>query len=162
VGPDRCDRQFGALLDGGTRQDHCDRGSPREQVLEMSSSLLAVVVDCRDSRSQADFWSKVLSCGVRERNKGEFLVSDPNGSTMPLYFMEVPEPKVGKNRLHLDLITDGPLEDEIARLTEIGARLVDVRQDPESMENPDTWAVLEDPEDHVFCVSSASTVSGWA
>lgn len=131
-------------------------------MLEMSSSLLAVVVDCRDSRSQASFWSKVLSCGVLERNKGEFLVSDPNGSVTPLYFMEVPEPKVGKNRLHLDLVTDGPLEDEIARLTEIGARLVDVRQDPESMENPDTWAVLEDPEDHVFCVSSASTVSGWA
>ena len=44
----------------------------------------------------------------------------------------------------------------------LGAHLVEVRQDPESLDNPDTWAVLEDPEGHVFCASSSSTVTGWA
>jgi hypothetical protein len=127
----------------------------------MSSSLLAVVVDCRDPEAQAGFWSRVLSADARERNTDEYLVSDPQGRTTPLYFMRVPEPKVGKNRLHLDLVTDAPLDEELERLQGIGARLVEVRQDPESLENPDTWAVLEDPEDHVFCVSSASTVTGW-
>ena len=127
----------------------------------MSSSLLAVVVDCRDPRVQADFWSRVLDRAWVERNTDEFLVSDPAGSATPLYFMRVPEPKVGKNRLHLDLVTDGPLEDEVSRLRALGARLVEVRRDPDGMENPDTWAVLEDPEDHVFCVSSSATISGW-
>ena len=128
----------------------------------MSSSLLAVVVDCQDPRSQAAFWADVLSHEVVERNKDEFLVSEPGASATPLYFMKVPEPKVGKNRLHLDLVTDGPLDDEIDRLKGLGARLVEVRQDPDTMDNPDTWAVLEDPEEHVFCVSSSSTVTGWA
>jgi Glyoxalase-like domain len=126
----------------------------------MSSSLLAVVVDCQDPRMQADFWARVLNRTAVERNTDEFLVSDTAGSAS-LYFMKVPEPKVGKNRLHLDLVTDGPLEDEIGRLTALGARLVEVRHDPDTMKNPDTWAVLEDPEAHVFCVSSSATISGW-
>lgn len=128
----------------------------------MSSSLLAVVVDCQDSRMQATFWARVLNRTAVERNTDEFLVSDPARSATPLYFMKVPEPKTGKNRLHLDLVTDGPLEDEIVRLGALGARLVEVRHDPDTMENPDTWAVLEDPEAHVFCVSSSATISGWA
>lgn len=127
----------------------------------MSCSLLAVVVDCQDPRTQADFWARALHRTAVERNTDEFLVSDPAGSKTPLYFMKVPEPKVGKNRLHLDLVTDGPLEDEIGRLQALGARLVEVRHDPDTMKNPDTWAVLEDPEAHLFCVSSSATISGW-
>jgi hypothetical protein len=36
-----------------------------------------------------------------------------------------------------------------------------MRVDPDSLENPDTWAVLKDPEGNVFCVSSSATISGW-
>jgi hypothetical protein len=136
-------------------------GDYGEEVAEMESSLLAVVVDCRDPRSQADFWSKALAHDVVERNRDEFLVNGPDGAASPLYFMKVPEPKVGKNRLHLDLVTEGPLDDEITRLKELGARLVEVRRDPDALQNPDTWAVMEDPEEHVFCVSSRTTITGW-
>ena len=127
----------------------------------MPASLLAVVVDCRDPRSQAGFWSRVLSSEVVERNTDEYLVRDPARQASPLYFMRVPEPKAGKNRLHVDLVTEGPLEQEVSRLTGLGAHLVEMRQDPGSLENPDRWAVLEDPEGHVFCVTSTSTLSGW-
>ena len=127
----------------------------------MSASLLTVVVDCNEPSQQAGFWSKVLSYEVVERNVDEFLVRDPARLAAPLYFMRVSEPKTEKNRLHLDLVTDGPLDDEVNRLTDLGARLVEVRKDPASMQNPDTWAVLEDPEGHVFCVSSSSTITGW-
>ena len=130
-------------------------------VVRMASSLLSVVVDCQDPRRQAEFWSKVLYRDAVERNTDEFLVSDPAGSATPLYFMKVPEPKVGKNRLHLDLVTDDPLETEIARLRVLGATFVEIRHDPDTFDNPDTWAVLEDPEHHVFCVSNATTITGW-
>ena len=60
--------------------------------------------------------------------------------------MGVPEPKRVKNRLHLDLLADGPMEPEVARLIERGARLVEVREDPDSLDNPDRWTVLLDPE----------------
>jgi Glyoxalase-like domain len=60
--------------------------------------------------------------------------------------MKVPEPKVGKNRLHLDLVTSGPMQAEVTRLAQAGAQLVEVRHDPASHENPDTWTVMRDPE----------------
>jgi len=75
--------------------------------------------------------------------------------------MKVPEPKVRKNRFHLDLVTNGSMSEEVDRLVELGARLIEVRQDPESLENPDTWTVLEDLEGNVFCVTSSTTLSGW-
>jgi hypothetical protein len=128
----------------------------------MSSSVFAVVVDCQDPRRQADFWSKALSSDLTERNTDEFLVTDPAGRFTPLYFMAVPEPRTEKNRLHLDLLTVGTLDDEVSRLTSLGATLVELRQDPPSLENPDTWAVLEDPEGHVFCVTSTATLTGWS
>ncbi len=66
----------------------------------MSASLLAVIIDCVDPARQAAFWADALSRNVTERNPDEFLVSDTKGVASPLYFMKVPEPRVGKNRFH--------------------------------------------------------------
>jgi hypothetical protein len=126
----------------------------------MSLSLLAVIVDCRDPRRQAEWWAHALAYRVSQRNPDEFLVSDPAGAGGPLYFMKVPEPKTGKNRLHLDLVTSGSMEAEVKRLVEAGAELVEVRQDPGTFDHPDTWTVLRDPEGNEFCVTSTSTLTG--
>jgi Glyoxalase-like domain len=96
----------------------------------VSVSLLAVIVDCHDPHRQAEFWAGALAFKVSQRNPDEFLVSDPASVGGSLYFMKVPEPKAGKNRLHLDLVTSGPMEAEVARLAEAGAEVVEVRQDP--------------------------------
>jgi Glyoxalase-like domain len=128
----------------------------------MTLKVFTVVIDCADPRRQADFWAEVLLCDARERNPDEYLVSDRAGKAFPLYFMKVPEPKVGKNRFHLDLVTDGSMTEEVDRLVKLGARVIDVRQDdPETHDNPDTWTVLEDLEGNVFCVTSSTTLSGW-
>ncbi|WP_113705193.1 VOC family protein [Nonomuraea lactucae] len=127
----------------------------------MSVSLLTVVVDCRDPHRQAEFWARVLAYKVNQRNPDEFQVSDPAGVGGSLYFMKVPEPKAGKNRLHLDLVASDSMEAEVARLVEAGAQLVEVRQDPASLDNPDTWTVMRDPEGNEFCVTGATTLTGW-
>lgn len=63
---------------------------------------------------------------------------------------QVPEGKSIKNRLHLDLRTDGSsTEDELQRLLDLGARRVDVGQGPEV-----SWVVLADPEGNEFCLLS--------
>ena len=131
-------------------------------MVEISASLLAVIVDCHDPLSQAEFWAQALDYKVSQRNPGEFLVSDPAGVKGPLYFMKVPEPKVGKYRLHLDLVTSGPMEAEVARLADAGSEVVEVRQDPASFDNPDTWTVMRDPEGNEFCVTSTATLTGLA
>jgi predicted enzyme related to lactoylglutathione lyase len=128
----------------------------------MAAVLLAVVVDCADSRRLAAFWATALAYTVVERNTDEFTVSDPAGAGGALYFMNVAEPKTTKNRLHVDLLTHEPMEVEVARLVSAGASVVDVRQDPDSLGNPDTWTVLLDPEGNEFCVTSAATLTGWA
>jgi predicted enzyme related to lactoylglutathione lyase len=125
-------------------------------------SLLVVVVDCRDPLRQAEFWAQALAYKISQRNPDEFQVSDPAGVGGSLYFMKVPEPKVGKNRLHLDLVTPGSMRDEVTRLVEAGAELVEVRQDPPELDNPDRWTVLRDPEGNEFCVTSTATLTGWA
>jgi len=128
----------------------------------MPATLLAVIVDCHDPLRVAEFWAQALAWKVAQRNPDEYGVRDPAGHDPGLYFMKVPEPKAGKNRLHLDLVTSGPMEAEVARLAEAGAEVVEVRQDPDSLDNPDTWTVMRDPEGHEFCVSSTATLTGWA
>jgi len=52
----------------------------------------------------------------------EIMLKDPNGVGPSLGFMKVPEPKVVKNRVHLDLIvTEGSLEQEVERLVAAAA-----------------------------------------
>jgi hypothetical protein len=82
-------------------------------VVEISASLPAVVVGCRDPARQAEFWAQALAYEVSQRNPGEFQMSDPAGSGTSLYVMKVPEPKAGKNRLHPDLVTAGSIEAEV-------------------------------------------------
>ncbi|MFB0616971.1 VOC family protein [Streptomyces sp. AGS-58] len=65
-----------------------------------------------------------------------------------LLFQRVPEPKTGKNRLHLDL-HPGPdrRAEEVSRLEALGARLLREVAEPSGR-----WAVMADPEDNEFCV----------
>jgi hypothetical protein len=65
----------------------------------------------------------------------------------------LPEGKAVKNRLHIDLAPplDGDQAAEVRRLEDLGARRVDVGQDPEAV----SWVVMADPEGNEFCVLSA-------
>lgn len=126
----------------------------------MARSVLAVVVDCHNALGQAQFWAGVLGHQVLERNEGEYEVSSTIARSTPLYFMNVPEPKLAKNRLHIDITADGSLEEEVSRLVAAGASLVEMRQDPSTLANPDTWAVLQDPEGNEFCLLNADSVTG--
>ncbi len=58
----------------------------------------------------------------------------------PIMFHGVPEAKVVKNRLHLDLITDN-FDTEFARLQSLGA--TELAQFP-------NWSTLADPEGNEF------------
>ncbi len=58
----------------------------------------------------------------------------------------VPEPRVGKNRLHLDLYTDDQAG-EVERLLGLGATLHPRTPDPD-----EDFIVLADPEGNLFCV----------
>jgi hypothetical protein len=125
----------------------------------MSGSLLAVIVDCQDPLRLGEFWAQALDYEVEERDAGEVRVSKPGAGPI-LYFMPAPEPKTAENRLHLEVVTTGSMADEVARLADAGAQVVEVRHDPPTYDNPETWTVMRDPEGNEFWVTSTSTLTG--
>ena len=115
----------------------------------MGSRWSQVVVDALDPVRLAHWWAEVLGYQVREEAADEVRIG-PDADTRPqMCFVAVPDPKDGKNRLHLDLTPDNQ-DAEVERLLDMGARHVDIGQGRSV-----TWVVLADPEGNEFCVLSA-------
>ncbi|EBM0725495.1 VOC family protein, partial [Salmonella enterica subsp. enterica serovar Senftenberg] len=102
---------------------------------------------------QSVWWGQVLGFSEDPRDPNlpgheECMIFSPDGRQRVL-FIEVPEGKVVKNRLHFDLTpTDGTREEEVERLVALGARVfADLR-----VEGGGGWVTLLDPEGNEFCV----------
>jgi hypothetical protein len=143
------------------------------------ASKVQIVFDCADPARVAAFWEQALHYispappsphatwedflraeGVPEEHWNDAnAVEDPAGEGPRLYFQKVPEPKVAKNRMHLDINVGGgasvPLEErrrlvdeEVARLKGLGAS--DERGAMEKQR--EYWVRMNDPEGNEFCV----------
>jgi len=113
------------------------------------SALDNLVVDCADPYELAKFWTQVVDKPIHAENEpGDDEVAIELDSGLTLLFIEVPEAKTVKNRLHLCLRPDVPRDTEVERLLSLGATLVDDRRNPDGS----GWAVLADPEGNEFCV----------
>jgi hypothetical protein len=117
----------------------------------MALRIQNVSIDCLDPSRLAAFWAEVLGWRVTFDETEEVVLEPPAGSreegVVPdLVFLLVPEDRVAKNRLHLDLRPSDQFA-EVQRLIGLGASRVDVGQSPDV-----TWVVLADPEGNEFCV----------
>ncbi|HKV32305.1 MAG TPA: VOC family protein [Candidatus Dormibacteraeota bacterium] len=112
-----------------------------------------IVFDCADPDKLANFWAAALHYKIQDPPSGfaswpDFLkaqgipesewtsasaVVDPDGAGPRIFFQRVPEGKVVKNRVHLDLNAGGPrgtphderrrrVDAEVGRLVQLGAR----------------------------------------
>jgi len=138
-----------------------------------------LTVDCSSPRRVADFWALALgyteppaptgfdtwedwfrhhNVPADEWDDGAYL-HDPDGIGPKLSFMRVPEAKVVKNRLHLDVQAGGGRETPwetrwprvvaaVERLTAAGATVV---REYDMDGRPD-HVLMTDPEDNEFCV----------
>lgn len=121
----------------------------------MTSFVSHTSVDCADAYALSEFWKQVLGYvdvegDPNEPGHEECMILDPE-SGHHLLFIEVPEAKTLKNRIHLDLRPrSGTQADEVARLLSIGATQV---ADLRGKYGPGTgWVVLADPEGNEFCI----------
>jgi hypothetical protein len=120
----------------------------------MPTRLVHLVWNANDPAALARFWASALGWVIGDAAEDEVDVVWPEGYrypdpvAVPLVFVPVPEPKTGKNRVHLDLASTSRAHqaDLVARLLELGASPADIGQG----ETP--WVVLADPEGNEFCV----------
>ena len=122
----------------------------------MTSKFTELAIDCADPGGLARFWCSVLDYEVQEEDDGFVAIGSPmvpEGKNRPgpvpptLTFAHVPEGKTVKNRVHLDVNpTDREQDEEIARLVELGATVVNDNR-PEF-----GWVTLADPEGNEFDV----------
>lgn len=119
----------------------------------MTALISHTSFDAIDAYSQSVFWGRVLGfAGDPDQPDApgdeECLILSPDGAQR-LLFIEVPEPKQVKNRLHLDLVSAANDRDkELARLIELGASTVSDLREPDGS----GWVVLADPEGNEFCI----------
>ena len=116
----------------------------------MAASIAVVVIDCGDSRPVAEFWVAALGYEVAARNGDWIKLRDPQGVGPALAIDPVPEGKIVKNRVHLDLRPSDTVEAEVARLEQLGARVARIF--------PGSHVVMHDPEGNEFCVVEPHTL----
>jgi hypothetical protein len=119
----------------------------------MSSYISHTSIDCTDAYALSSWWRAVLDYTQDPDDPDspgdeECLMISPDGRHKVL-FIEVPESKQAKNRLHFDLRPrEGSRDDELARLLAHGATTVDDLRKPDGT----GWVVLADPEGNEFCI----------
>ena len=115
--------------------------------------IQCITIDAHDLKKVANFWAAALDWKITYEDDNEvcleLLDGSPEVGRIPdILFIKVPDDKVVKNRLHLDLRPVNQAA-EVARLESLGAKKIDIGQN----EDPDTsWIVMADPEGNEFCV----------
>ena len=121
-----------------------------------------VVVDCRHSASLARFWAGVLDgydvapyddaelarlreMGIDDVEDDPTVLVEAPGVSPRFFFQRVDEPKVVKNRWHLDLVAEDS-DTEFTRLLALGATVVADRRESHD------WITMADPEGNEFCL----------
>ncbi len=118
----------------------------------MALRIHNVTVDCAKPRELAQFWAAALDYELAEWSDADgAAVSDADGRGVRMLFMPVPENKLVKNRLHLDVTPGKSMQAEVERLQILGAQVVKVYNETSG---PWTgiWTVMADPEGNEFCV----------
>ncbi|MEX0873769.1 MAG: VOC family protein [Actinomycetota bacterium] len=115
----------------------------------MTTRLANLCFDANDSLRLARFWAGMLGWDIYDETHEEIGVLPTDGTRFILIFLPVPEPKVAKNRLHLDLVSQSVEHqaEMVDSFIGLGARRIDVGQGEDA-----DHVVLADPEGNEFCV----------
>jgi hypothetical protein len=112
----------------------------------VTSFISHTTIDCTNAYELSEWWKPVLGYAdldddPNEPGHEECMIRDPRTG----------HAKLGKNRVHFDLMPrEGTRDEELARLLEHGAtEVLDLRD----RWGPGTgWMVLADPEGNEFCI----------
>jgi predicted enzyme related to lactoylglutathione lyase len=115
-----------------------------------------IIIDSQDPDRIVPFWCALLGVEVRQYREGGQIVSLEPAPSLPgsmmLVFQRVPEAKIGKNRVHVDMFV-GDLDEGTARVEELGGRWTEPRTTVD--DGGSSWRVMADPEGNEFCICLA-------
>jgi predicted enzyme related to lactoylglutathione lyase len=111
-----------------------------------------IQIDCGDPVELVQFWSEVLGQPIEEDEDAEvpprYMGLEAPPGHPRISFQRVPEGKVGKNRVHLDVLTDD-LEDGTTRIVALGGSKIDEQP---LLDLGYTYRRMRDPEGNEFCL----------
>jgi predicted enzyme related to lactoylglutathione lyase len=115
----------------------------------MPNRLTAITIDCSDPARLAAFWSSLLEVPVSSEHDGPgwATVGSRFDSQPRLTFQQVPEPKAGKVRIHLDIQVDD-IDAGREEVEGLGGSWSGERYDYDE----GVVVVMNDPEGHEFCL----------
>ncbi len=114
-----------------------------------------VVVDCADPRRLAEFWQVLVGGRIDQRTAtNDWCMLVDCAGLRQLGFQRVPELKVAKNRVHLDVEVD-----DLTTSTNLAVNLGATKVGGIVSEPPGGFQILLDPEGNEFCLVTNNAVA---
>jgi predicted enzyme related to lactoylglutathione lyase len=114
----------------------------------MQASVGYLAIDSTDPERLTHFWCAVLGVEVDSSiGDGQFIVLSPTKDGLTVGFQRVPEQKVGKNRVHLDLVVED-LDAATQEIESLGGRWLEPGNTREL--EGFQWRIMADPEGNEF------------
>ena len=114
----------------------------------MTVSIASITFDSTDPEPLAGWWAERFGAEIIANMDGFFLLVAGGSLPTQLAFQKVDDPTPGKNKLHVDIRTDGDLDAEVARWVEAGAISLGKRNAGDFH-----WVTLSDPDGNEFCIA---------
>ena len=109
-----------------------------------------IVLDTQDPERLVQFYGPLQGVEVLvSYANGQYHALAPNREGLMIVLQRVPEPKVGKNRAHFDLVVDD-LDETTAQVETLGGRWLEPGKTHEL--EGFSWRCMADPEGNEFCL----------
>ncbi|MEV6597981.1 VOC family protein [Actinoplanes sp. NPDC051346] len=126
----------------------------------MTTPIRHITIDAHDPWRLAQFWAQVTGYTVSDEDApgdDEALLTSEESGSPGLLFIRVPEEKIVKNRVHLDIEPPvGTRDETVERLLAAGATLHEDHRKDDGL----GWVTLRDPEGNEFCVERGAAERG--
>ncbi len=111
---------------------------------KMKPRIGDITFDAQSPVAMANFWSALLGYAIEESTE-DFAAIIDDEINLRLVFQRSDTPKVGKNRVHLDIFV-ADMEAEVQRAITLGAQKI------RTYEEEVSWTVMLDVEENEFCI----------
>lgn len=114
----------------------------------MAVSIASITFDTHDPEPLARWWAERFGAKITANMDGLFVLVAGGSLPAQLAFQKVEDPTAGKDKLLIDVRTDGDLDAEVARWVDAGATSVGKRNAGDLR-----WVTLTDPDGNELCIA---------